>query len=253
VRIDTRRSPECGKRKRQTILVEIDHCESGYREGFVLIECQRGAKLFHRQPKLAGAEDRSAKQSMTASRKRIEHDHARGIVVSALQIPLLQECKTQTQTRLDVVRVLVEELTKDLFSLFVVSFAHRAVTLGVSLLTSGGASRALSHTGECDTKHNGGHTAGRHPEKRLNRITLHDSHLPQACNCYFKTSPVFMDQRTRSSSSKSMRTSRANPTSCCSTSRYFLRVEGGLAVSITPISAKHRITCLSRIAWPFTP
>src|SRR4029079_4825112 len=98
---------------------------------------------------------------------------------------------------------------------------------------------------------------GRHPQKILLMITLHDSHLLSdrlfACNCYFKTSPVFMDQRTRSSSSKFIRTSRANPTSCCSTSRYFLRVEGGLAVSITPISAKHRITCLSRIAWPFTP
>ena len=72
-------------------------------------------------------------------------------------------------------------------------------------------------------------------------------------DCYFKTSPVFMDQRTRSSSSKSIRTSRANRISCCSTSRYFLRVEGGLAESITPTSAKHRITCLSRIACPFTP
>src|SRR6185369_9155153 len=138
--------------------------------------------------------------------------------------------------------------------------AHGAVTLGVNLLGIGAkrSSLSLSRTSD-DTKHNGGHTAGRHPEKRLGCITLHDSHLLSdrqdwAFNCYyFKTSPVFMDQRTRSSSSKSMRTSRANRTSCCSTSRYFLRVEGGVAISITPISAKHRITCLSRIAWPFTP
>src|SRR6185503_15530180 len=151
-------------------------------------------------------------------------------------------------------RVFAEQVAKDLLSLRVVAFAQGAIAFVVSLLVS--LRRDVRRAAKDKTKHESGHTEGRHPQKTLLVITLHDSHLLsdcRACNCYFKTSPVFIDQRTRSSSSKSIPTSRAKPTSCCSTSRYFLRVEGGLAESITPISAKHRITCLSRIAWPFTP
>src|SRR6185369_7516819 len=194
---------------------------------------------------------------MRARRERILHDHSCGVVVSGLQTALFELRKTQAQTSVGVVRILVEQLAKDLFSLFEVAFAQCAIAFANSLLV-GETGSGVRRAGKRKTKYEGGHTEGRHPKEMLLIITLHDSRflsdLPRACNYYyFKTSPVFMDQRTRSSSSKSMPMSRANPISCCSTSRYFLRVEGGLAESITPISAKHLITCLSRIAWPFTP
>src|SRR5689334_1434890 len=153
-------------------------------------------------------------------------------------------------------RIFGEQVAKDLFGLLKVAFAQRAIPSAVDFLI-GGTGGSESRAGEREIKHEGGHTEGRRPKKSMLFITLHDSHLlsdrASRGNCYFKTSPVFMDQRTRSSSSKSMPMSRANPISCCSTSRYFLRVEGGLAESITPISARHLMTCLSRIAWPFTP
>ncbi len=44
----------------QTILVEVDHREPGNGESFVLIERECSAKLFHRQTKLAGSENRGA-------------------------------------------------------------------------------------------------------------------------------------------------------------------------------------------------
>src|SRR5215208_7938039 len=194
---------------------------------------------------------------MGTRREWIEHDYSRSIIVSRLQISLFQQGKTQTEPGFNVVRVFVEQVAKDLLSLKIVAFAHCPVALVVRLLV-GRCDDSLGQTGAGETKHEGGHTEGRHPRKTPRAISLHDSHFlsdRQLCayHCYCKTSPVFMDQRTKSSSSKSIPMSRANEISCCSTSRYFLRVEGGLAVSITPTSARHCITCLSRIAWPFTP
>src|SRR5262245_5010703 len=121
-------------------------------------------------------------------------------------------------------RVFAEQVAKDLLSLRVVAFAQGTIAFAVSLLVSL-RHRDVGRAGKGQTKHEGGHTDGRHPSKTLLVITLHDSHL--LGHRYFKTSPVFIDQRTRSSSSKSTRTSRAKRISCCSTSRYFLRVEGG--------------------------
>src|SRR5262249_21390093 len=65
---------------------------------------------------------------------------------------------------------------------------------------------------------------------------------------YFSISPVFMDHRTRSNSSKSIAISRAKRFKVSSNSRYRLLVVGGLGVSTTPTSERQRTTCLSRIA-----
>src|SRR2546423_92671 len=91
---------------------------------------------------------------MSPGRKRIEHDHSRGVIVSALQTSLFQQGETQTQARFNVMRILVEEVTKDLFSLLVVAFAHRAVALVVGLLVGGDCDSA-SRAGESKTKHEG--------------------------------------------------------------------------------------------------
>src|SRR5688572_7519175 len=100
---------------------------------------------------------------MSARRKRSLHDHSRCVVVSTLKLSLLQECKTQTEARFNVLTILDEQVTEDFFSLRVFAFANCFVAFGVSLLI-GEAGSNVGWTGECRTKHEGGHTEGRHPE-----------------------------------------------------------------------------------------
>src|ERR1044072_9258744 len=110
---------------------------------------------------------------MSARREWIGHDHAGGVVVSALQISLLQQGKAQTKAGVVIMRVFAEQIAKDLLSLGVVAFAHGAIAFVVSLLVS----LRVDQTGKGKTKHEGGHTEGRHPQITLLVITLHDSHL----------------------------------------------------------------------------
>jgi hypothetical protein len=93
-----------------------------------------------------------------------------------LQATLFEQGETQTQTSLDVVRVFVEQLAKDLFSLLEVASAQGAIAFVVSLLVSetGGS---VTRAGKRKTKYEGGHTEGRHPRETLLVISLHDSHL----------------------------------------------------------------------------
>src|SRR5687767_9459674 len=113
---------------------------------------------------------------MSASRQWGLHDHSRCVVVSTLKLSLLQEGKTQTEPCLNVLTILDEQITEDLFSLRVFAFANCFVAFGVSLLIAEAGSN-IGWTGECRTKHEGGHTEGRHPEKAPIVIALHNSHL----------------------------------------------------------------------------
>src|SRR5829696_4751726 len=113
---------------------------------------------------------------MGARREWIEHDYSRSIIVSRLQISLFQQGKTQTEPGFSVVRVFVEQVAKDLLSLEIIAFAHCPVALVVSLLV-GGCDDSLGRTGAGKTKHEGGHTEGRHPRKTPRAISLHDSHF----------------------------------------------------------------------------
>src|SRR5688572_3334276 len=78
-------------------------------------------------------------------------------------------------------------------------------------------------------------SSGEHDQKNRRQVHL-------------RTSPVFIDHRTRSISSKSILISEANWRSFSSTVRYLERVEGGFASSIIFSSSRHLKTCLSSIA-----
>src|SRR5215216_2948255 len=110
---------------------------------------------------------------MGARRERIDHDHARGVVVRSLKTSLLQQGKTQTEPGFDVVSVFDEQVTKDLFGFRVIALLYRSITFVVSLLV-GETGCNVGRTGERKTKHEGGHTEGRRPEKTPIGITLHD-------------------------------------------------------------------------------
>jgi len=58
--------------------------KSGDGERLILVERECGFELFNRQAKLTGTENRSAEEGVRARRERIDHDHACGVVVSAL-------------------------------------------------------------------------------------------------------------------------------------------------------------------------
>src|SRR3569832_817821 len=73
-------------------------------------------------------------------------------------------------------RVLAEQVAKDLLGLLEVALLQGAVAFGVSLLINLGE-REVGHTGKGKTKYEGGHTEGRRPQKTLLMITLHDSHF----------------------------------------------------------------------------
>src|SRR5688572_19823498 len=114
---------------------------------------------------------------MSARREWRLHDHPRRVVVGALEVSLLQQRKTETEACFDVLAVFAQQVTEDLFSLRVLAFANCSVPFGVSLLVSGTGSN-VGRTGECKTKHEGGHTEGRHPGKTPIVIALHD-HTPE--------------------------------------------------------------------------
>src|SRR5690349_25049120 len=117
---------------------------------------------------------------MTARRQRIEHDHARGVVVSSLKISLLELSETQTAARFVVAPVLIEQVAKDLFRLNVFAFAHGAIALAVRLFVGRSVGRRSSTGGDEQTKHKSGQTAGRRSEQTPVVFTLHDSHLLNA-------------------------------------------------------------------------
>src|SRR6185369_12204318 len=108
-------------RERQTIFVKVDHRQPGDCECFIGIEGKRSAKLFNRQAKLSGAENRGPEERVSARREWIEHEHPCGVVVGALKISQLVQGETQTEPRVVIVCVFADEVAKDLLRLFVVA------------------------------------------------------------------------------------------------------------------------------------
>src|SRR2546423_1188425 len=109
VRVDEGGAAKSGEALVESVLVEVNHRESGNRQRLVVLEAEGRAELLDREAEVARAQEGRAEQRVCARGHRVDGDDARRLVEGVLVLALLEERAAQAQTRLRVAPGLREQ------------------------------------------------------------------------------------------------------------------------------------------------
>src|SRR5690242_15066923 len=99
------------------MLVIFDLRKSRDGQRFFAVELDRGVKGFDGVAEFARTQERGSEQREPSRVERIGRDYLRRVLVSFLQLDLFDQRETQTQSRLLVGLILIEQPTIDFFGL----------------------------------------------------------------------------------------------------------------------------------------